>query len=425
MYKINKLNGLLGITREYCSLRQLRVEEPNGDGDYEDIEVPFEPKLEKREDMEDKQVFSSLEIKPVISMEDSFDKPPNEILLAPPFSMLFIAKPGSGKTTTLINLLNWYKGYFDSIIVISPTIGIDSSWVSAMEDGLVDIKPENILNRYDEAEFVKIFKKIKSKNKGVKKYSEKLKVLFIFDDIVGDMPAKKRTVINNFARNHRHYGISHITLSQEYNAVPPVLRKNSYGICFYDSDNGLEREAIIRTNMGKIGRNRFTNMWNDCCSEKFSFLFVKPFEYNLQKKFCKKFDCFIDYRKYDNKKVLMDCGDIPDEKELKEEGLDNYTEEEEELKEEGDEETEQLIDKDPVEEVELAEQNIVDNGVLEITEEDEIEEDEGNLDKLVKELMKMKVGVIKEICKKNGIDIKKKKKKDLIKELLEVEDLQI
>jgi len=38
------------------------------------------------------------------------------------FSMGIIAPKGSGKTTLICNLLNAYKGYFNTIIVISPSI---------------------------------------------------------------------------------------------------------------------------------------------------------------------------------------------------------------------------------------------------------------------------------------------------------------
>jgi len=421
VFKKDKLNKLLGITREYCALRNLKDNEEGREYDS-DTEKPFNPKLKRKEekDKAPKVKYATLDIKPIISMEDSFEEAPNPILLDPPFSMLFIAKPGSGKSTTLLNLLKWYKGYFDCIIVISPTIEIDSSWITAMEDGLVDLEQENILDRYDEKEFVKCFKTIKKKNKGIRDYSKKMKVLFVFDDIVGDMPAKKRTVINNFARNHRHYGISHITLSQEYNAVPPVLRKNCYGICFYDSDNGLEREAIIKTNMGKIGRGRFTNMWNDCCRERFSFLFVKPFETDLQKKYYRKFDRAVDYRDYSTKLMIEEKGEIiiEDEGKPKEEQSEGF----EETKEENEEHFEEVAEQDIA-------QPQSDNEIFEIADEDECFE-EGNLDDLIKDFMKRTKKQLKELALKNGVELKKKNgrmkiKKELIMDILEVEDLQL
>ena len=101
-------------------------------------------------------------MKPIISMEDSFDSPPHPNLLAPPFSMLFVAKPGSGKSTTLLNLVRWYDGYFDKIFVVSPTIGIDSSWVYAIENNMINgLEKNNIMKRYCEDYFLTIFNSIK------------------------------------------------------------------------------------------------------------------------------------------------------------------------------------------------------------------------------------------------------------------------
>jgi len=45
------------------------------------------------------------------------------------FTLGIIAPKGSGKTTTIINLLRMYKGYFHQILIMSPTIGCDNKWL--------------------------------------------------------------------------------------------------------------------------------------------------------------------------------------------------------------------------------------------------------------------------------------------------------
>lgn len=47
---------------------------------------------------------------------------PFDVLPSHEFSMGLIAPKGAGKTTLICNLLNYYKGYFHSIIVFSPTV---------------------------------------------------------------------------------------------------------------------------------------------------------------------------------------------------------------------------------------------------------------------------------------------------------------
>lgn len=60
----------------------------------------------------------------------SFIHPParHDALPRHEFSMGLIAPKGSGKTTVLCNLLKFYKGYFHSILVFSPTVASDEKW---------------------------------------------------------------------------------------------------------------------------------------------------------------------------------------------------------------------------------------------------------------------------------------------------------
>jgi len=349
--KFTDIKELLAIDDSYLIDLGYCVDDIYDDEDYiidSDEEGEFEPVIEFDEErITKKQKLKSVEIKPIIEEKDCYEEPPHENLLAPPFSMLFVAKPGSGKSTTLLNLLRWYAGYFDQIFIISPTIGVDSSWVYAIENDMIPgLNQANIMTSFNEDNFKEIFKQIKKKNRGVKEYSKKLKTLFVFDDIVGELPRKQRTTINTFARNHRHYGISHITLSQEYRAIPPKLRKNCFGVCLYASDNELERKAIIDELGGRIGKHRFTRIFDDCASKPFGFLFMKPFEKKTENKFCDKFEKAIDVFKYSNERIkdaALERRVEPENKQkgkkpLKEEDVMDLDDEEEDLDDE--EETE-------------------------------------------------------------------------------------
>lgn len=48
--------------------------------------------------------------------------PHNPILPQHEFTLGLIAPKGSGKTTLIANLLRFYKGYFHTIVVFSPTL---------------------------------------------------------------------------------------------------------------------------------------------------------------------------------------------------------------------------------------------------------------------------------------------------------------
>jgi ABC-type uncharacterized transport system ATPase subunit len=68
-------------------------------------------------------------VKPV-PVPKSYTHPPpaHDVLCRHEFTMGLIAPKGAGKTTVICNLLNFYKGYFNTILVFSPTIDSDEKW---------------------------------------------------------------------------------------------------------------------------------------------------------------------------------------------------------------------------------------------------------------------------------------------------------
>jgi len=53
---------------------------------------------------------------------------PDPVLMQHEFTLGVIAPKGSGKTTTIVNLLRMYKGYFNKILVFSPTVKSGTSF---------------------------------------------------------------------------------------------------------------------------------------------------------------------------------------------------------------------------------------------------------------------------------------------------------
>jgi len=70
-----------------------------------------------------------LDVKP-IPTPNAFNHPapPSNILPRHEFTLGLIAPKGSGKTTLIANLLKFYKGYFHSILIFSPTVASDEKW---------------------------------------------------------------------------------------------------------------------------------------------------------------------------------------------------------------------------------------------------------------------------------------------------------
>lgn len=63
--------------------------------------------------------------------------PPYDQLPTHEFTMGLIAPKGAGKTTVICNLLHFYKNYFHTILVFSPTINSDEKWV--MKNEFIDL----------------------------------------------------------------------------------------------------------------------------------------------------------------------------------------------------------------------------------------------------------------------------------------------
>ena len=70
----------------------------------------------------------SLNVKEIPVSEKVHPQPLNDILPRHEFTMGLIAPKGSGKTTLIANLINFYKGYFHTILVFSPTVACDDKW---------------------------------------------------------------------------------------------------------------------------------------------------------------------------------------------------------------------------------------------------------------------------------------------------------
>jgi Poxvirus A32 protein len=70
-----------------------------------------------------------LTVEPIPSPPGADHPPPkHDALPQHEFTMGLIAPKGSGKTTVLCNLLKFYKGYFHTILIFSPTVASDDKW---------------------------------------------------------------------------------------------------------------------------------------------------------------------------------------------------------------------------------------------------------------------------------------------------------
>lgn len=269
----------------------LNTGDPEGEDALDFIDMQKDTKKKK------KKKVKSTKVEPVIKIPDDYQPAPHPNLLKTPFSLLLVSKKGSGKTTTIHNLLVWYKNYFDKIFIFSPTINMDLKWGKLIDK--LHIPPEHLFTSASERKVGGLMNSIKDYNGRQEKNKDKLKVLFVFDDIVESLPkSKKISFINKLAMNHRHYNISHMIVSQGFKKLDPVVRSNTTGMILYNTDNTAERMKIVEELAGNLGRMQFEKLWLDCVREKYGFLFINYDNRKVYKNFEKEIadlDCQPQY----------------------------------------------------------------------------------------------------------------------------------
>lgn len=196
----------------------------------------------------------------------------SNILFQTPFRVLVVAPSNSGKTVLISNLISnpelpYRKIFKKNIFIWSSTFSlVDESF--SMSD---NIEPTNIYDEYDEGSVMEI---VNEQMTHIKKLGKKKcpDLLFIFDDIISDLPPKRQSIMNKLFFSARHYKISILLLSQQYKMCPRPVRLNASDIILFQTGNQSEMK-IIGSEMA-IDENEFIRIYKDATSEPFSFLTI-------------------------------------------------------------------------------------------------------------------------------------------------------
>jgi hypothetical protein len=262
--------------------------------------------------------------------------PPDDRLPKHEFTMGIIAPKGSGKTTLICNLLKFYKGFFHTIVIFSPTIASDEKWDyirtlplladnkalreflfkqqrQTSRNGIVENAPTNIpkipkfdpyipdscfKTEYKESDLQEILEDQMAmvkylKSKKLSKHTAN-RCLFVFDDLVGSSlySGRQDNFFKKFNTNHRHYSCSALEITQAYKEIPKTIRTNfSTGILF-EITNDKELEAIYEETPLGLRKEPWMAVYNHCVSDDYSFMY---FNYQKPKKMriMKNFDSYL------------------------------------------------------------------------------------------------------------------------------------
>ena len=270
---------------------------------------------------------------PIDTGDGEFPPVAHTIIPQHPFRMLLVAPQGGGKTNFICNLiLRQYKGYFNRVIVCSPTIDNDEKWdvVKNTKNVIVQNKHlEEILTKgaqknhdrkwkivfnnpadeqsdknadkftgkiYEEdmvkdmEEILPVFKEQQAiinylRDEGIcggddEQSKEKPRflidrILIILDDQAGlfKHTVSKNPIVNIFLR-HRHFSTSIVVATQAYKAIPKAIRINFSCLVLFEIPNQLELEDIYREYPDKLDYESWTDLyWNIVEDEPYSFFY--------------------------------------------------------------------------------------------------------------------------------------------------------
>lgn len=259
------------------------------------------------------------------------EEAPHEVLPNHEFSMGLIAPKGAGKTTLICNLLNFYKGYFHTIIVFSPTVANDEKWdwvkkqpllaenkklkkwlreqkKKKQENPIVEAPAANVgefdelvendkeekfdacipdscfYSDYQEEDLRVILEQQQMMIELLKEHGKTKhlanRILFLFDDLVGSslFSGARKNAFKMLNTNHRHFSSSLIMVSQAFKEIPKTVRTNFSCLILFEIFSDGELEAIYTEFPMGLKRPQWDELYQYCIEGDHNFLF-----YNMQR----------------------------------------------------------------------------------------------------------------------------------------------
>ena len=175
-----------------------------------------------------------------------------------PYRILMISGSGSGKTNTLLNLINEQRD-IDKIYLYAKDLS-GSKYEYLIKKG---IKHENDSNAFIECSNTMddIYENIDNYNP-----SRKRKILIIFDDMITDIMTNEKfqSIIKELFIRCRKLKISLVFIPQSYFSVPKDVTLNSAHYFLMKINNKRESQNIAINHSADIDYKDFIKIYTEC-----------------------------------------------------------------------------------------------------------------------------------------------------------------
>lgn len=198
-------------------------------------------------------------------VDDTIPKPLPQVLN---FFMLICGRPGSGKTSLILNLIckrgKMFNKKFDKVYVFSPSL------LTMKDEPFGDLPEEQVHNELTLTNFSKALDDIAGTGE---------KILFILDDVVNDMKRMDmQTILSKALMNRRHLAgaggsASFIITTQVYNKIPAPIRKTASHIILYHTKNKKEIDTIF-DELIIIPQKDFYEILKYCFDKRHNFIYI-------------------------------------------------------------------------------------------------------------------------------------------------------
>ncbi len=302
-------------------------------------------------------MYKTIEIKPIPEKTRHPDVEYKDVLLQHEFTLALIAPKGSGKTTLIVRMLEFYKGYFHNVFIFSPTIKSDGDkfaylkriplkaentplkeWIEKMnrekEDDQTVVgkrkagmpttnnevfspyfnEEEELFEDYQPSDLEDILNTQRKMIELLEKHKQPIglanRLLFIFDDLVGSnlFGNQRQNAFKLFNVRHRHFSASMMMVTQAYKEIPPTVRTQYSGLITFRNSNSKELHKMYEEFQDDKTEKQWMAAYNYATEEPFGFLFI-----NTQKPIGKRmFKNFQQELIYAKERL---CDDIEEDKE--------------------------------------------------------------------------------------------------------------